>query len=134
MGFASNLVWAVLSTGLLWMTYRGVRRGVIRLSMASAMMVALAICLILLPVISMNDDLLELEQAALPMSGQTWRMASEAAQAGLNLMLAFAAYLLLLVTFQVEASRGVLDAPCVRPMAWRLARCQRLRPPPSVAV
>lgn len=132
MGFASNLVWAVLSSALLWMTYRGVRRGAIRLSMASAITVALAICLILLPVISMNDDLLEAQQAALPLSGQTWRMASEAVQVGLNLVLAFAAYLLLLVSFQMEASRAIQDVLGVRPMAWRLARSQRLRPPPVV--
>jgi len=133
-GFASNLVWAVLSASLLWMTYRGVRRGAIRLSMASAMLLALAICLILLPVISMNDDLLEFEQAALPLSGQTWRMAAEAGQAGLNLVLAFAAYLLCLVLFQVESRRGIGDVLDVRPMARRLARSQRLRPPPPFAL
>jgi hypothetical protein len=116
------------------MTYRGVRRGAIRLSMTSAMLLALAICLILLPVISMNDDLLEAQQAALPLSGQTWRMASEAGQVGLNLVVALAAYLLFLVLFQVESRRGVMDVLDVHPMARRLARSQRLRPPPAFAL
>jgi hypothetical protein len=132
-GFVANLVWAVLSTILLVLTYRGVRRGTIRLSMVSALMLALAVCLILLPVISMNDDMLEAQQDALPFSGQTWRMASEAASVGLDLLLALAAYLLLLVSYQAEARRSVQDVCDVRPMARRLARSQRLRPPPCAA-
>lgn len=98
------------------------------------MMVALSICLILLPVISMNDDVLESQQAAMPLSGQTWRMASEAAQVGWSLVLTFAAYLLLLVSFQIETGRGMQDVLEIRPMAWRLARSQRLRPPPVVSL
>jgi hypothetical protein len=132
-GFASNLVWAVLSAILLVSTYRGVKRGTIKLSMLSAITVALAVCLILLPVISMNDDLLEAQQDALPLASQTWRMASDAAQVGLNLLLAFTAYLLFLVSYQTEARRSIQDVLGVRPMAWRLARSQRLRPPPFAA-
>lgn len=134
MGFASNLVWAVLSASLLAMTYRGVRRGAVRLSMAASITLALVVCLILLPVISMNDDLLESQQAALPLAAQTWRMAAEQAQVALTFVLAFAAYLLFLVSFRIESRRGIQEVLEIRPMAWRLARSQRLRPPPPVAL
>jgi len=133
MELASNLIWAVVALTLLGMTYRGVRRGTVRISMASAMTLALLICFILLPAISMSDDLLEARQAALPLAGQTWRMASEGASAGLDGLLAVGLYLLLLMCFLIETRTSKQDQWDIRPLAGRLARSQRLRPPPSVA-
>ena len=130
---ASNLVWVVAALFLLVRTYAGVRRGTVRLSVAAAMMLALILCFILLPVISMSDDLLATRQAALPQSGQTWRMASEDASVGLDLLLAVAAYLLLLACLRIESRRSKEDVWDVRPLAGWLALCQRLRPPPCVA-
>lgn len=133
MEFASNLVWAVIALGLLRMTYSGVRSGTIRLSMASAIMLGLVLCFILLPAISISDDLLASHQAVFPPSGQTWRIASENAAVGLDGLLALAAYLFLLTCVQVESRRVREDHAGDRPLAGRLVRSQRLRPPPSLA-
>lgn len=101
--------------------------------MASAMMLALLLCFILLPVISISDDLLATYQAALPQTRQTWRMASEDSSVGLDLLLAVAACLLLLACFEVESRRSGKDVWNIRPLAGWLALCQRLRPPPVLA-
>ncbi len=97
------------------------------------MTLGLLLCLILLPVISISDDLLATRQAALPQSGQTWRIASEDASVGLDLLLVVAAYLLMLVCLQIESRQSKEDVWDVRPLAGWLALCQRLRPPPCVA-
>jgi hypothetical protein len=131
--FASNLVWVIVSLTLLGMTYRGVRRGSVKLSMASAMTLAVLICLVLLPAISISDDLLEARQAVLPLSSQTWRIASEGFSSGLDKVLMVGLLLLSLLSFAVETPISNQDQWDVRPLAGRLARSQRLRPPPCVA-
>jgi hypothetical protein len=128
-----NLVWAIAALGLLGMVCRGVRSGKIRVSMASAMMLAMLICFILLPVISVSDDLLDARQAALPLSGQTWRVASEGFSSGLSQLLAISLYMMLLMCFLIETRAADQDQWTVRPLAGRLARSQRLRPPPCLA-
>jgi hypothetical protein len=128
-----NLIWAIAALGLLGMVYRGVRCGEIRISMTSAMMLAMLICFILLPVISVSDDLLDARQAALPLSGQTWRIASEGISSGLDQLLAVALYLMLLMCFLIEVRTTDQDQWSVRPLAGRLVRSQRLRPPPCAA-
>jgi hypothetical protein len=127
---ALNLVWAIAALSLLGTVYRGVRGGTKRISIASTMMLALLLCFILLPVISVSDDLLDARQAALPLSGQTWRIASEGISSGLDQLLAVALYLMLLMCFLIEARTTDLDQWPVRPLAGRLVKCQRLRPPP----
>jgi hypothetical protein len=129
----SNLVWAIVALALIGTTYRGVRRGVVRLPMARAITLALLIGFILLPVISVSDDLLEAHQAALPLSGQTWRIASEGVSAGLDKLLTIGFILLLLMSFLTAAPLNERDQWDIRPLAGRLARSQRLRPPPSAA-
>jgi amino acid transporter len=131
---ASNLLWAVASVFLLTMTWLGVRRGAVKLSMFSAMTMALLLCFILLPVISMSDDLLEQRQAALPLSGQTWRLATEGVAAGLDQLVAVGVLLLLLFSFMQQEDAPTQDQWSIRPIAARLARSQRLRPPPPDAV
>jgi hypothetical protein len=133
MELASNLAWAFAAVILFGLTFAGVRSGKIRLSMRSAMILAAACCFIMLPVISMSDDLLEARQAGLPVSGQTWRIESEPVSAGLNSLLAVGLFLLFLISFLVEERTATDDQRDVRPLAGRLARCQRLRPPPSAA-
>jgi hypothetical protein len=128
-----NLVWAIAALGLLGMVYRGVRGGAIRMSMASAMMLAMLICFILLPVISVSDDLLDARQAALPLSGQTWRVASEGFSSGLSQLLAIGIYLMLLMCFLIEVRTTDQNQWSVRPLAGRLVQSQRLRPPPCAA-
>jgi hypothetical protein len=130
---ASNIVWALLAVVLLGATYSGVRRGSILLSMTSAMMLALLLCFILLPVISLSDDLLASRQAAMPLAGQSWRIASEDAAVGLDLVLALAAYLLLLLCVDHEAHRMAEGYTGERATAGWLVRAQRLRPPPCIA-
>ena len=118
--------------GLLTVTYRGVRRGSVRLSMATAMTLGLLLCFILLPVISLSDDLLATRQAALPLAGQSWRIASEDGTIGLELFLSLAAFLLLLLCPDVEARRRDEGNDGVGAIASWLVRAQRLRPPPCL--
>jgi hypothetical protein len=98
--------------------------------MATAMTLAVVMCFILMPLISVTDDLLEARQAALPMSGQTWRMASEGASAGLDELLMIGLYLLMLMCFRIEAPALQRDQCEFRLLTGRLVRSQRLRPPP----
>jgi len=130
---ALNLVWAIAALGLLGMVYLGVRRGKVRLSTAAAMMLAVLICFILLPVISLSDDLLNARQAALPLSSQIWRVASEGDSNGLDSLLVMGLYLMLLMCFLIETQAALRDQWLVRPLATRLARSQHLRPPPCAA-
>lgn len=98
------------------------------------MTLAIVMCFILMPLISVSDDLLEARQAPLPMSGQTWRMASEGASAGLDELLMIGLYLLLLMCFRIETPASQHDQYEFRPLTGRLVRSQRLRPPPSAAL
>jgi len=129
---ALNLAWAVAMVGLLAMVCRSARQGRIALSLTAAILLAVVIGSILLPVISVSDDLLAARQAALPLSGQTWRLASEGSANGLEL-LALGLCLAVLMGFLAEALVVVRDQWAVRPLAARLARSLRLRPPPIAA-
>jgi hypothetical protein len=131
--FVSNLVWLLAALSLLGFTYREVRAGSVRLSMASALMLAFVLCTILLPVISLSDDLLATRQAALPQSEKSWRLASHDAAAGVATLLAFAAYLMMLLASPPQTGEGWTRACVLRPMAAILVRSQRLRPPPAFA-
>lgn len=133
MEFASNLVWLIAALSLLAFTYREVRVGSVRTSMASAMMLVFVLCVILLPVISVSDDLLAVHEAPLPASEQVWRLASHDASLGVDTLLAFAAYLLVLLALQPQCSDTRRNIRVLRPIAARLARAQRLRPPPTFA-
>ena len=98
------------------------------------MTLAVLICILLLPVISISDDLLAAQQAALPLSSQTWRMASEGASVGLELLPVLCACLLLLARVATDVrsiEEGDWDKhPC---SAW-LTQSLRLRPPPQSAL
>lgn len=133
MELASNLVWLVAALSLIGLTCRAVRAGSVHLSLTSAIMLALLLCFILLPVISLSDDLLAIRQATLPESEQVWRVTSHDPSVGLDIVLAVAAYLLLLLAVQREWRLGIREGRVVRPMAAQLARLQRLRPPPQLA-
>lgn len=93
-------------------------------------MLTLLVCFLLLPVISVSDDLMEARQAALPLSAQTWHMSSEGASVGLEVSV-IADFLPVLginaVSTQVvdDSERGG------RPMEAWLTPSQRLRPPPA---
>jgi amino acid transporter len=126
----SNLVWLLISLILLATAYFGVRRGTVKVSMTTAMTLAIVMCFILMPLISVSDDLLEAQQAALPVSGQTWRMASEGVSTGLDELLMIGLYLLMLMCYRTEAPASQ-SAECeCHPLSARLVRSQRLRPPP----
>jgi uncharacterized membrane protein len=127
---ALNLSWAIAALVLLGIVHLGIRRGAVRISAASAMLLAMLICLILLPAISASDDLLASRQAALPLSGQTWRVASEGISSGLDQLLEIVLSLLLLTCFLIEVRPAGRERRCVRPLASRLVRSLRLRPPP----
>jgi hypothetical protein len=130
----SNLVWILISLTLLATAYFGVRRGTVKVSMAAAMTLAVVMCFILMPLISVSDDLLEARQAVLPASGQTWRMASEGASAGLDDLLMIGLYLLMLMCFRTEAPASQRDQSQLHPLSGRLVRSQRLRPPPCAVL
>ena len=88
-------------------------------------------CLVLLPAISMSDDLLARQQEALEPGAQTWRLSIEGS--------AMVADCLFAVAFSVAALLGTEYAREVRRPAGRervtvtvarwLTRAQRLRPP-----
>jgi hypothetical protein len=105
----------------------------VRVSISSALILAFLVCIILLPVISLSDDLLATRQAALPESEQSWRLASHDAAARVEALLAFAAYLLLLLPLQSQTSEGWTHTAVLRPIAAVLARSQHLRPPRVLA-
>jgi hypothetical protein len=130
----SNLVWILISLLLLAAAYVGVRRGTVKVSMMTAMTLAIVMCFILMPLISLSDDLLEAQQAALPVSGQTWRMASEGASTGLDQLLMIGLYLLMLMCFRTEAPASQRDECQCYPLSSRLVRSQRLRPPPCASL
>jgi hypothetical protein len=102
--------------------------------MTTAMTLAIVMCFILMPLISVSDDLLEAQQAALPASGQTWRMASEGASTGLDQLLMIGLYLLMLMCFRPEAPASQGDECGCHPISSRLVRSQRLRPPPCAVL
>src|SRR5579871_6791825 len=114
------------------MAWRSCRRGRTALSLCTVVLLSILIGFILLPVISVSDDLLATSQAALPLSGQTWRLASEGSANGLELLV-LGLSLALLMGFLALAHAQVRDQWAVRPLAGRLARLQRLRPPPACA-
>ena len=132
MELASNLAWALAAVMLLAATYCGVRGGKIRLRMASAIMLAVLCCFILLPVISISDDVLAASQAALPVAGQTWRLASDQASVGVEGAIVDD-FLLLLMALLISARKTEEDFPDTDPLAGQLVRSQRLRPPPHAA-
>src|ERR1700761_5346474 len=98
------------------------------------MTLAVLICILLLPVISISDDLMEAQQAALPLSAQTWRMASEGASVGLELLSIVATCLLLLACFAVAAKFVLERERDRRPQSVWLAHTLGIRPPPVSAL
>lgn len=133
MELASNLVWLLVTLSIVMVTLRGLRRGRVRLSRRSALLLAGLLCLILLPVISLTDDLLEARQAALPLSAQTWRMACEGGSLAPEMLPLLGACLLLMSCFSVEFPAGNEPDDHLLPLATWLMRSQRLRPPPVPA-
>ena len=115
---------------LIGLTLWSVRRGIVRIAPVPAVMATLLVCFLLLPAISVSDDLMEARQAALPLSAQTWHMASEGASVGLELAVIGACLLWL----GFEAGKGLLiddSERGVRPMEAWLTPSQRHRPPPA---
>jgi hypothetical protein len=129
---ALNLVWGMVALSLLGAVYSGTRRGVLSVSAASAMTVAVLICFILLPAISASDDMLDQQQAGLPLSGQTWRLVSEDISTGVELP-PVTLYLMLLICSLAATQTVVQVRRPIRLLAGRIAVSQRLRPPPFAA-
>lgn len=127
---ASNLVWLATAIAVLSGTMWTLRRGRTTLTPMAAITLACVICLLLLPVISITDDLMEAHQAALPASSQTWRMASEDASVGLELVPVFCSFLLMLAMFLASTPIRREDDGHLVPIASWLMRSLRLRPPP----
>ena len=131
MELASNLTWVGVSLMLLGLTLWSVRRGIVRIAPVTAVMATLLVCFLLLPAISISDDLMEARQAALPLSAQTWHMASEGASVGLEVVSTIGACLLWL-GFEVGKGPLVDDRERgVRPMEAWFTPPQRHRPPPA---
>ena len=134
MELASNVAWLGVSLVLLGLTLWNMRHGRARIAPFAAVMVTLLVCFLLLPVISVSDDLMEARQAALPLSAQTWHLVSEGASVGLEGQSVAGACFLLL---GCEVGNGqVVDdnSRSERPMEAWLTPAQRLRPPPASLV
>lgn len=132
MELLSNLVWILLCLGLLGGALSGLRHGAIRLPVPSTLLLVGMLCLVLLPAISLSDDLLSADQADLPVAAQTWRLAMEGSALATDLLLAVALPLafLLLGFGSPFAPRSLEITRAFRPVARWLTRSQRLRPPP----
>ncbi len=137
MEFALNLVWLVLSALIVGMTVWAVRKRTLTRSAPVALTAAVALCFILLPIISISDDLLQARERGLPLAAQTWHLAKEDASAGLDLTPMLQAWMRALLALLAEAVAVVVCAQPVRRKrthcAW-LTRAQRLRPPPEFAL
>ena len=131
MELASNLVWLAVSLVLVGLTLWGVRRGAVRIAPVAAVTMTLLICFLLLPIISVSDDLMEARQAALPLSAQTWHLSSEGASVGLEVIPAIEAFAHLLGCNAVKGQVVDDSARGVRPMEAWLTPSQRHRPPPT---
>lgn len=111
------------------------RRDALRVSPGAAVVMTLLLSLVLLPAISLSDDVLAKQEAALPLSSQSWRLAVEGTSLVTEVLLAVALYTVLLLCFSQLlglAQPGKLNR-AIRPVARWLARSQRLRPPLSFA-
>ena len=113
--------------------YRGVRLGTVRRPMGVAMTLALLIGFILLPIISVSDDLMAARQSTLPLSSQTWRIASEDASTGFAGVVAPDLSLIIVISFPAAPPMAPRDQWDMSPLAEQLAREQHLRPPPFAA-
>lgn len=117
------------------MTIAAIRRGSMRVSTGAALSTAVVLCLLLLPVISMTDDLLENQQAAHPLAAQSWHLASEGASVGVEAVSLVSTWLFVLaILFASSLTPNRHGNWDVRRYAAWLARAQRLRPPPSHAL
>ena len=130
MELASNLVWLATALAVLGGTLWALKRGRTNLSPLTAITLACLVCLLLLPAISISDDLMEAHQAALPASAQTWRMASEDASIGLELIPVFCSFLLMLAMFLASTPLRLESDGHLLPISSWLMRSLRLRPPP----
>ena len=132
----SNLVWLVLCLGLLGGAFAGLRRGTIRLPVAATLLLVALLCLVLLPAISLSDDLLAGDQADLPVAAQTWRLAMEGSALATDILLAVTLpFVLLLFEFAAgRAQRALEPTRAYRPVARWLTRSQRLRPPLAMSL
>jgi hypothetical protein len=130
---ASNIVWVVAAVLALLGTWFAAQRGLVRVSTTAAVTLIFLICILLLPVISMSDDLLMARQAELPPSAQTWRVAWEGASTALELVPLLCACLFLIAALAVgNQPFETIDRMFWPQSAW-LTRSQRLRPPPTHA-
>jgi len=98
--------------------------------MPTAMMLAMLMGFILLPTISVSDDLLAAKQSGLPLSSQTWKIASDDAATGFAGIIAPNFLFLIVVCFVTALSVAPRNQWSIKPLAERLARAQHLRPPP----
>lgn len=134
MELTSNLVWLAACAVLFGSTVRALRRGTLTATPAAALTATFAVCLLLLPVISMSDDLLRAQQDNLPLSAQTWHLAAQDAETGLVVTsLVDACLLALLFLCLMVAVPAAPERMVRRHCAW-LTRSQRLRPPPPLAL
>lgn len=130
---ASNLTWLALTLALACKLCWAVRRGDVKLKLGSSLGLALLIGFILLPSISVSDDLLESRQSHLPPAAQTYRIATQDAFSGVELLPIFGTLLVMILCLLIVQAGAPVSQWNVRPLASRLTRSQRLRPPPSLA-
>ena len=131
MELALNLVWVSICLLVLVSAGRAVRRGKLPVANRTAFTAALVICLLLLPAISMTDDLLAAHQADLPLAAQTWHMAAEGAAVGLELVSLLCTCWLAFLGATIALRAAVETDWNARPHSAWLLRAQRLRPPPA---
>ena len=130
MEYASNLLWLATTFGLLAAVLAGVCRGRLRVPAGGAIFLTVLLCVILLPAISLSDDLLMRQQAQLPLAAQSWRLAVEGSELVTDVLLAVALPLVWMILARFAPAPLAAEPVRVsRPVARWLTRSQRLRPP-----
>jgi hypothetical protein len=132
--FASNCVWVLVSIGLLAWTCHAWLRGSLRVGARTAFTLVALICLLLLPVISLSDDLLEARQATLPASAQTWHMASQDISSAVEILPVLLAFLSIIQLIECAAFGLGRWNPGRNVATLWLTRSHPLRPPPAPAI
>ena len=127
----SNLLWLSLCLCLFGAARVGLRRKTVLMEARSAMLLTGLLCLVLLPAISMIDDLLARQQEALEPGAQTWRLSMEGSALVADCLFAVAISVTALfgVSDTREAGKQTRPAHVTLTLARWLTRAQRLRPP-----
>ncbi len=118
---------------LLAFVWRAAQRNALRVGRRAAMTQVAMACLLLLPVISVSDDLLMAKQATLPAAAQTYNLAHAGASTGLDLIPTALATLAFLQFPPMQREPLPKASEHAQTYRGRTLRTRSLRAPPAFA-